>query len=80
MANFHPKSHQDSLGQLHQSLEQLGPGLTDNTPRSGQGRTGCAWPDAYVTSGSTPASLDWEAALESAAADIDHYFEESARS
>jgi hypothetical protein len=69
MANFHPRSHQNADGQLNQSLEQFKQALAASSDLPADPALPKAQPEANE-------GFDWEAALESAAADIDNYLKD----
>ena len=73
MADFHPKPHQNTLGQLHQSLEQLKESLTV-CPPGGQTSSPSAPPRRRKVAEPFYDQRDWESAFASAADDIDNYF------
>jgi hypothetical protein len=73
MADFHPKPHQNTLGQLHQSLEQLKESLTVCPPVDQSSLRSAPQPSHQVVEPWYD-HRDWESAFASAAADIDNYF------
>lgn len=76
MADFHPKPHQNALGQLHQSLEQLKDSLSVYPPLDpSRSQPGPQAPRNAVDP--FPDDGDWESVFASAAADIDNYFNPS---
>jgi hypothetical protein len=78
MADFHPKPHQNTLGQLHQSLDQLKDSLTVCSPVD-QSRSRPAPQASRKAVEPFQDDGDWESAFESAAADIDNYFNTSSK-